>query len=83
MREMKTKMLLSTQRQILNVGLRIATDIVNGRPFTRIYLNPIYEFTRRQMIKTLAAESDKSIPTSEEMITMSQNLIGQSDSSQK
>jgi len=83
MREMNTKMLLSTQRQILNVGLRIATDIVNGRPFTRIYLNPIYEFTRRQMIKTLAAESDKSIPTSEEMITMSQNLIGQSDSSQK
>ena len=83
MREMNTKMLLSTQQQILNVGLRIATDIVNGRPFTRIYLNPIYEFTRRQMIKMLAAESDKPIPTSEEMITMSQNLIGQSDSSQK
>jgi len=35
------------------------------------------------MIKMLAAESDKPIPTSEEMITMSQNLIGQSDLSQK
>jgi len=68
-------LILFAQQGILAAALRVAADIADGRPFTRIYLNPVCELTRRQIVKTLTADRGESPLTSEVVVEVCQNLI--------